>query len=277
MKKKLCLLLAAVLLALCLAACGQTAAPAGKDSASADQPSLVEKPAEEAPAAEAPAEEVPAEEPPAEEAPAEEAPAEEAPPAEPVPAPSREDMRGHGKIAVPKDESWLSAYGTRYVCARGGVAAFLYYAPVSGSETFDNVLDGSPLTLLAYENGFYLVKTENGRVGWVAEIQTDEDTHILDSLPTLEGSYWIYRKGAGDENSYACFFGADRRVAGTRLSDGKRLSSTWALSMRRVKFDNMYFVWDGEQFVSRDEYNGPEGKIRYYLEPDPAQRYAQEG
>ena len=38
-------------------------------------------------------------------------------------APSREDMRGHGDIAVPKQDSWLSAYETRYVCASGGVAA----------------------------------------------------------------------------------------------------------------------------------------------------------
>ena len=141
------------------------------------------------------------------------------------------------------------------------------------ADQFDNVIEGTPLTLLARENEFYLVKTEDGRVGWVGEIQTAEDTHLLDSVPSFDGTYWIYHKGAGDENSYACLFSANRRAAGARISDGKRFASDWTLSMRRVKFDGLYFAWNGEEFVSRDEFDTPEGKIRYTISPDAEQLY----
>ena len=101
-------------------------------------------------------------------------------------APSREDMRGHGDIAVPKQDSWLSAYETRYVCASGGVAAFLFKAPALDSEKFDAILEGTELTLLAEENGFYLIKTADRRLGWIGKGQTAEDTSLLESLPELE-------------------------------------------------------------------------------------------
>lgn len=270
MKKPFALILAVVLLALCLAACGgkpvPAEQPAAEETAPAEQPAAEESAPAEEPAAE---ETAPAEEPATEEPAAEEPAAE----TEPAPAPSREDMRGHGKIAVPKDESWLPAYETRYVCSVGGVAAFLYKAPMTGADQFDNVIEGTPLTLLARENEFYLVKTEDGRVGWVGEIQTAEDTHLLDSVPSFDGTYWIYHKGAGDENSYACLFSANRRAAGARISDGKRFASDWTLSMRRVKFDGLYFAWNGEEFVSRDEFDTPEGKIRYTISPDAEQLY----
>lgn len=287
MKKKISLLLASTLLMLCLAACGEGPAPAPASEAAlpesaAAAPEEAETAApESAPEAEAPApeESETAEPEETEEAEAEtagsEPPEAEIAPETPEIVPSREDMRGHGKIAVPKDESWLPSYGTRYVCSHGGVAAFLYTAPVTASTQFDNVIEGTELTLLAKENEFYLVKTPDGRVGWVGEAQTAEDTHLLDSVPSLDGSFWIYHKGPGDENSYAVQFSANRRVAGVRLSDGKRFATDWTLSMRRVKFDGIYFAWDGEQFLSRDEFSTPEGKMHYSIVPDAERLYEQ--
>ena len=124
--------------------------------------------------------------------------------------PSREDMRGFGDIAVPKSGSWLPDYETRYVCSSGGVAAFLFKAPKLDMELyFDDVLEGTELTVLAKENEFYLVKMSGHRLGWI-------------------------------------------------------------LSGRRVWVNERYFIWDGEQFVSRDEYWTPQGMTRFTITLDKA-------
>ena len=182
-------------------------------------------------------------------------------------APSREDMRGHGDIAVPKQDSWLSAYETRYVCASGGVAAFLFKAPALDSEKFDAILEGTELTLLAEENGFYLIKTADRRLVWIGKGQTAEDTSLLESLPEMEDSCWIYSCGEGERNTFAVKFNG-KWADFYRQSDGAHIKQSWVLSMRRVLLNGQYFIWDGEQFTSRDEYKTPGGKIRYTITPD---------
>lgn len=190
-------------------------------------------------------------------------------------APSRADMRGHGEIAVPKKDSWLPAYETRYVCSSGGVAAFLFKAPkLKDKMIIDNVLEGTELTVLAKETDtknnvdFYLVKMPFNRLGWICVGQTAEDTALLDSVPDLSEGSWIYSRGEGEKNSFAVRFGEKRRATLLRASDGARLGSGWILSERRVRLDDKYFIWDGEKFVSRDEYKGAEGKIRYTITRD---------
>lgn len=190
-------------------------------------------------------------------------------------APSRADMRGHGEIAVPKKDSWLPAYETRYVCSSGGVAAFLFKAPkLKDKLIIGNVLEGTELTLLAKETDtknkvdFYLVKMAPNRLGWICVGQTAEDTALLDSVPELSEGSWIYSRGEGDANRFAVQFGEKRRATLLRVSDGARIGSGWILSERRVFLDNKYFIWDGEQFVSRDEYKSAEGRIRYTITRD---------
>ena len=183
--------------------------------------------------------------------------------------PGPEVIRGHEEIVPPKKGSWLPAYETRYVCASGGVAAFLFSeAKMDTKLAFDNVLEGTELTLLAKENDFYLVKLADRRVGWIGVGQTAEDTALLDSVPDLSEGSWIYERGDGERNCFAVRFTEGRKATMLRSSDGARIGSSWILSGRRVRLDNRYFIWDGEQFVSRDEYRGPEGKIRYTIKPD---------
>lgn len=184
--------------------------------------------------------------------------------------PGREDMRGHGDIAVPHKDSWLSSYETRYVCASGGVAAFLFKAPKVDMDElyFDDVLEGTELTLLAEENGFYLVKFGKNGLGWIGKGQTAEDTALLDSVPQLEGSCWIYSRGEGEKNSFAVKFGEKRCASAIPQSGGVHFSWGWTLSGRRVLLDGKYFIWDGEKFVSRDEYLTPQGKVRFTIVPD---------
>ena len=184
-------------------------------------------------------------------------------------APSREDMRGHGDITPPKKDSWLPAYETRYVCASGGVAAFLFKAPKLDMELyFDDVLEGTELTLLAKENDFYLAKLADRRLGWICVGQTSEDTALLDSVPDLSEGSWIYRMGEGEKNTFVVEFGPKRIATLQRVSDGARVNSGWILSGRRVWLNDRYFIWDGEQFVSRDEYWTPQGMTRFTVSAD---------
>ena len=188
-------------------------------------------------------------------------------------SPSREDMRGHGDIAVPKQDSWLSSYETRYVCSSGGVAAFLFRAPKLDMELhFDDVLEGTELTLLAKENDFYLVKLADRRVGWISVGQTAEDRSLLDSVPDLKDGSWILCKGEGDRNCFRIEFGADRSAKLVRVSDGARIRTGWILSGRRLRLEDRYFIWDGEQFVSRDEFTTPQGALHYTVSPEGADK-----
>lgn len=189
-------------------------------------------------------------------------------------APSREDMRGHGDIAVPAAGSWLNSYETRYVCSSGGVAAFLFKAPVLDMDLyFDDVLEGTELTVLAKQSDkrgyeFYLVKMADRRVGWICVGQTAEDTALLDSVPELTEGSWLLKMGEGEKNTFAVQFGPKRSATMLRASDGAKLLSGWILSGRRVLLDGKYFIWDGESFVSRDEFQTVQGNIRFTVEPD---------
>ena len=183
--------------------------------------------------------------------------------------PSREDMRGFGDIAVPKSGSWLPGYETRYVCSSGGVAAFLFKAPKLDMELyFDDVLEGTELTVLAKENEFYLVKMSGHRLGWICVGQTSENTELLDSVPDMMENSWIYQMGEGEKNTFSIDFGEKRIAELTRQSDGAKVRSGWILSGRRVWVNERYFIWDGEQFVSRDEYWTPQGMTRFTITLD---------
>ena len=83
----------------------------------------------------------------------------------------------------------------------------------------------------------------------------------------MEDSCWIYSCGEGERNTFAVKFNG-KWADFYRQSDGAHIKQSWVLSMRRVLLNGQYFIWDGEQFTSRDEYKTPGGKIRYTITPD---------
>lgn len=183
--------------------------------------------------------------------------------------PGREDMRGHGDIAVPRRDAWLDHYETRYVCASGGVAAFLFSEPkVDMEKKIDTVLEGTELTVLAEQDEFYLVKMADRRLGWICVGQTAEDTKLLDSVPDLKEGSWIYSRGEGERNTFAVKLGDNRSATMLRVSDGGKIRTGWILSGRRLRLDEKYFVWNGDEFVSRDEYQTAQGKLRFTVSVD---------
>ena len=185
-------------------------------------------------------------------------------------APSREDMRGFGEIAVPSRDAWLDSYQTRYVFSTGGVGAYLFKAPKLDMELyFADVAEGTELTLLAEQNGFYLAKMPGHRLGWICVGQTAEDRALLDSVPDLSEGTWILNLGEGEKNTFAVKFEPKQRLATIlRESDGARLETGWVLSGRRVLITERSFVWDGEQFVTWQEFWTPQGMKQLTLSRD---------
>ena len=82
-------------------------------------------------------------------------------------APSADDLRGQDGVAYPSG-GWLSEYQTKYVKGTTSGKAYLRYShSKEGREYQRYVAEGEKVTVLAYENGYGLVKTSDGRAGWV--------------------------------------------------------------------------------------------------------------
>lgn len=183
---------------------------------------------------------------------------------QPPPGPS--DMAGHNDIQAPQSSSWLSARETRYVFAPHGSAVYIYSGPSFSFEKVNaqyGVADGTEVTILALENGMYLFKTAYGLLAWINTSGVIE-TRLIDSLPQLTGSYWIYSKGAGDAYTYACKFDSTKRIEGFRLSDGKKMAWDCRLSGRVLVLDGTKLLWDGEQFADGSQ---------VYLRTDASQSF----
>ncbi len=83
-------------------------------------------------------------------------------------SPGYDDMAGcNERVAYPDWDSWLSRYETKYVKTKHGVRAYLRYEPSSDSDHYGYVYEKDKVTILARQNGFSLVKSSDGVVGWV--------------------------------------------------------------------------------------------------------------
>ena len=89
----------------------------------------------------------------------------------PTPTPKRpsiDDMKdGNETVTIPKDSCWLSTYETKYVKTQHGVRAYLRYDPSENSDFYSYVYEKDKVTVLARQNGYSLVKTSGGDIGWV--------------------------------------------------------------------------------------------------------------
>lgn len=70
-------------------------------------------------------------------------------------------------VTVPDDQSWVPDYSERIALPKDGHYIYIRFAPYTSSEYFDIAYEGETLLLLAEQNGFSLVKTSLGSVGWV--------------------------------------------------------------------------------------------------------------
>ena len=82
-------------------------------------------------------------------------------------APSADDLWGQDGVAYPSG-SWLSEYQIKYIKGTTSGNAYLRYSPSKeGREYQRYIAEGEKVTVLAYENGYALVKATDGRAGWV--------------------------------------------------------------------------------------------------------------
>ena len=85
--------------------------------------------------------------------------------------PSADDLKGSSdKLVYPKETSYLPDYETYTVLPESGKTTFLLYKPKKLEFTSDRILDleiNTVVTAIAKENGFTLVKLQDGVAGWV--------------------------------------------------------------------------------------------------------------
>ncbi len=76
------------------------------------------------------------------------------------------------RVTVPNDNAWLYDYQIKYVKSKHGKCIILRYYPIEkfsydGYNLLDRVWEREMVTELARQNGFSLVRTYDGQIGWV--------------------------------------------------------------------------------------------------------------
>lgn len=85
----------------------------------------------------------------------------------------REDIKGcDNRIIVPEDDNWLEEYETKYVKSSIGTCIILRWRPekdfeYDGYNFLGRVWEKETVTEMARQNGYSLIKTSAGQVGWV--------------------------------------------------------------------------------------------------------------
>ena len=85
--------------------------------------------------------------------------------------PGPDDLKDAGKYVCgpKKEDSWLDEYKTAYIYAGGYRTGVYTYSSSRGQGHLRSAATSTEVTLLALENGRYLVKTDEGRFFWVYE------------------------------------------------------------------------------------------------------------
>lgn len=97
-------------------------------------------------------------------------PVTQAPKVEITPAstkPGPHDLDGQDGVASPTN-GWLTDYETKSVEGTTSGNAYLRWSPSKEGREYNRYIsEGEIVTVLAMENGYSLVKTSDGRAGWV--------------------------------------------------------------------------------------------------------------
>ena len=81
--------------------------------------------------------------------------------------PGPHDLDGQDGVAGPTN-GWLTDYKTKHVEGTSSGNAYLRWSPSKDGREYNRYIsEGEIVTVLAMENGYSLVKTSDGRAGWV--------------------------------------------------------------------------------------------------------------
>lgn len=88
------------------------------------------------------------------------------PPIQIAQAPGPDDLVGQDGVTYPSN--WLPEYETMYIKGTSSGNAYLRWSPSNEGREYNRyVREGEQVVVLAHENGYSLVKTIDGRAGWV--------------------------------------------------------------------------------------------------------------
>ena len=73
----------------------------------------------------------------------------------------------HPDVMVPDESCWVPNYEHKVIRTKRGIRAYLRYSPNLGDGHFGYVDEGTPVTVLARQDGGSLVKVKDGVVGWI--------------------------------------------------------------------------------------------------------------
>lgn len=108
-------------------------------------------------------------------------------------SPSLIDIKGcDERVVAPDNDSWLPEYMTKHVKSQNGNCLILRLGPVEyyedgGDNYLDRVWEKTEVTELARQNGFSLIKTATGQVGWVK-------SHLIVSENVVGDISWNYNE-----------------------------------------------------------------------------------
>ena len=93
------------------------------------------------------------------------------PTATPKARPSANDLKGcSDKLVFPKESSYLASYETYSVKPEVGQKSYLLFKPEKLQFTSDRIMDlekDTVVTAIAKENGYTMVKVQDGVAGWL--------------------------------------------------------------------------------------------------------------
>ncbi len=150
--------------------------------------------------------------------------------------PGPRDLQGcNEQVQYPKPGNWLQNYETKYLKTKYGVCAYLRYKPTADSDYYDYVYEKASVTVLARENGFSLVKSNEGMAGWVTS------SLLYDSYPGVSSD--------GQQITNAFQTQISMQSIDTALKDGDYVGSIdWTLNPRLADY-SLSFSTGGRTYV----------------------------
>lgn len=201
-------------------------------------------------------------------------------------SPGPKDLQGcNERVQYPKAENWLQNYETKYLKTKYGKCAYLRYRPSSDSDYYDYVYERAKVTVLARENGFSLVKSNEGMAGWVTSSllydsypgtvhdgqQTTNNIASQSQNRIFDETLWNFYFGQTLGSTFIALFHNDGTFTARSYGSGTYYDGTYAYQ-NGILTINFWFtgkdcVFEGNTtgFVSRQKYEMQVGEDYYAI------------
>lgn len=166
--------------------------------------------------------------------------------------PSERDLRGHEDWLEewPSSSAWRRDYSkVRYVEAPAGVSILLLPKPEK-SDYYTEINDDVRVTVLAEKNGYSLIKSAKGQVGWATSKYLVTNEERISRIPPLNNTYWTFFDGS---SYYDCKIVGGTIYGYNQADPTDTLEKKCPSSGRRLSLQgrtNLHLVWNGTSFAA---------------------------